>query len=140
AGGVDWTQAESHRQQWLSQFVVNYETDENEEAMEFDGTMSQALTLMNGSLVEKALEISPGTLLDEVVRRKIDEKEKIRQLCLATLSRLPSANELVAMRKLVRDDSPGRGPKNAGRSVASAEGYQDLFWALLNSNEFALVH
>ncbi|MEK6259947.1 MAG: DUF1549 domain-containing protein [Planctomycetota bacterium] len=140
AGGVDWTQAESHRQQWLSQFVVNYETDENEEAMEFDGTMSQALTLMNGSLVEKALEISPGTLLDEVVRRKADEKEKIRQLCLAALSRLPTPNELVAMRKLVRDDSPGRGPKNTGRSVASAEGYQDLFWALLNSNEFALVH
>ena len=140
AGGVDWTQAESQRQQWLSQFVVNYETDENDEAMEFDGTMSQALTLMNGSLVEKALEISPGTLLDEVVRRKSDEKEKIRQLCLAVLSRLPSANELTAMRKLVRDDSPGRGPKNASRSIASAEGYQDLFWALLNSNEFALVH
>jgi len=140
AGGVDWTQAESQRQQWLSQFVVNYETDENEEAMEFDGTMTQALTLMNGSLVEKALELSPGTLLDEVVRRKSDEKEKIRQLCLAALSRLPSANELAAMRKLVRDDSPGRGPKNTGRSVASAEGYQDLFWALLNSNEFALVH
>lgn len=140
AGGVDWTQAESQRQQWLSQFVVNYETDENEEAMSFDGTMSQALTLMNGSLVEKALEISPGTLLDEVVRRKTDEKEKIRQLCLAVLSRLPSPNELAAMRKLVRDDSSGRGPKNSGRSVASAEGYQDLFWALLNSNEFALVH
>lgn len=140
AGGVDWTQAESQRQQWLSQFVVNYETDENDEAMEFDGTMTQALTLMNGSLVEKALELSPGTLLDEVVRRKSDEKEKIRQLCLAALSRLPSANELAAMRKLVRDDSPGRGPKNAGRTVASAEGYQDLFWALLNSNEFALVH
>ena len=140
AGGVDWTQAESHRQQWLSQFVVNYETDENDEAMEFDGTMNQALTLMNGSLVEKALELSAGTLLDEVVRRKSDEKEKIRQLCLAVLSRLPSPNELTAMRKLVRDDSPGRSPKSAGRSVASAEGYQDLFWALLNSNEFALVH
>ena len=140
AGGVDWTQAESQRQQWLSQFVVNYETDENDEAMEFDGTMTQALTLMNGSLIEKALELSPGTLLDEVVRRKSDEKEKIRQLCLAVLSRLPSANELAAMRKLVRDDSPGRGPKNSARQFASAEGYQDLFWALLNSNEFALVH
>lgn len=140
AGGVDWTQAESQRQQWLSQFVVNYETDENDEAMEFGGTMSLALTLMNGSLVEKALEISPGTFLDEVVRRKSDEKEKIRQLCLAALSRQPSPSELAAMRKLVRDDSPSRGPKNASKPASGTEGYQDLFWALLNSNEFALVH
>ena len=140
AGGVDWTQAESQRQQWLSQFVVNYETDENDEAMEFGGTMSLALTLMNGSLVEKALEISPGTFLDEVVKRKADEKEKIRQLCLAVLSRQPSPSELAAMRKLVRDDSPPRGSKNASKHAAGAEGYQDLFWALLNSNEFALVH
>lgn len=140
AGGVDWTQAESQRQQWLSQFVVNYETDENEEAMEFGGTVGLALSLMNGPLVEKALEISPGTFLDGVVRRKTDEKEKIRQLCLATLSRQPSANELAAMRKLVRDDSPARVSKNSGKQLTGAEGYQDLFWALLNSNEFALIH
>ena len=88
----------------------------------------------------RSLGLPVPRVLDEVVRRKSDEKEKIRQLCLAALSRLPSANELAAMRKLVRDDSPGRGLKNIGRSVASAEGYQDLFWALLNSNEFALVH
>ena len=140
AGGVDWTQAEAQRQQWLSQFVINYETDENDETMQFGGTMGQALSLMNGSLVEKALEISPGTFLDEVVRKKTDEKEKIRQLCLAVLSRQPSPSELAAMRKLVRDDSASRGSKNASKHAAGAEGYQDLFWALLNSNEFALVH
>ena len=140
AGGVDWTQAESQRQQWLSQFVINYETDENDESMQFGGTMGQALSLMNGSLVEKALEISPGTFLGEVIKRKTDEKEKIRQLCLAVLSRQPSPSELAAMRKLVRDDSAPRGSKNASKHAAGAEGYQDLFWALLNSNEFALVH
>lgn len=141
ADGVDWTQAEAQRQQWLSQFVVNYETDENEEAMEFDGTMNQALTLMNGSLIDKALALTPGTFLDEVVRQKVDEKEKIRRLCLAVLSRPPGKNELASMQRLVRDDAAAaRGSKSAGRAMASAEGYQDLFWALLNSNEFALVH
>ena len=74
------------------------------------------------------------------MKRKSDEKDKIRQLCLAVLSRQPSPNELAAMRKLVRDDSPSRGSKSASKLVAGAEGYQDLFWALLNSNEFALVH
>jgi len=141
AGGVDWAQAESQRQQWLSQFVVNFETDENDESMSFDGTMTQALTLMNGPLVEKALEISPGTLLDDVVRRKSEEKEKIQQLCLATLSRLPNPSEFAAMRKLVRSDvTGGRASRSSNRPVASAEGYQDLLWALLNSNEFSVVH
>jgi hypothetical protein len=140
AGGVDWTQAEAQRQQWLSQFVVNFGTDENDESMEFGGTMGQALSLMNGALVEKALELSPGTFLEEVVKRKADEKEKIRQLCLAVLSRQPSPSELAAMRKLIRDDSSPRGSKNGSKSTTGAEGYQDLFWALLNSNEFALVH
>jgi hypothetical protein len=140
AGGVDWENAEAQRQQWLSQFVVDYATDENDEAMEFDGNLVQAMTLMNGPLIEKALETSTGTLLGEVVRRRGTEKEKIRELCLAVLSRPPSASELSNMGKLVRQDANSIAAHGENRATAETEGYQDLFWALLNSNEFATVH
>jgi len=140
AGGVDWEQAESQRQRWLAQFVVDYNTDENEEAMELDGNLVQALTLMNGQLVEKALEASPGTFLGDVMRSRTDEKEKIREMCLAVLSRPPTASEMTQMRKLIRQDSVQIAARGTHRQLAESEGYQDLFWALLNSNEFSVVH
>lgn len=140
AGGVDWEQAESHRQGWLGQFVVDYETDENDEAMRLDGNLVQALTLMNGKLVDKALENSPGTFLGEVVRKRANDKEKIRELCLAVLSRPPTSTELTSMQKLVRQDATQISARGTYRQVAEAEGYQDLLWALLNSNEFSVVH
>ncbi len=124
----DWTAAEAQRQAWLSQFIVSFQTEENDEANTFEGTVTQALTLMNGPLIDKALETNSGTYLSEVLRAPGGESEKIEQLCLATLSRKPSSKELAAMHKLVK------------KSSASAEGYQDLLWALLNSNEFSVVY
>jgi hypothetical protein len=134
-GAVDWTQAERNRQQWLQQFVVTFHTDDNGETMAFDGSIGNALSLMNGPLIDKALDISAGSFLGEVVRQKSSETDKIRQLCLATLSRQPTPGEFSSMKKLLRDASSSRGGKGP-----TTEACQDLFWALLNSNEFALIH
>jgi hypothetical protein len=128
SGVADWTEAEAQRQEWLSQFIVSFGTEENDEANTFEGTVTQALTLMNGPLIDKALEPSPGTYLGEVLRQPGSETEKIEQLCLAALSRKPTSRELPAMQKLVR------------KSPTGVEGYQDLFWALLNSNEFSATY
>lgn len=128
AGAKDWTAAEAQRQAWLERFVVSLQNDENDEAETLSGTHAQALMLMNGELVDEALSLAPGTFLSDVVRDRGVETDKIRRLCLASLSRPPTAKELPAMQKLVR------------RGAGPGAGYQDLFWALLNSNEFALVH
>lgn len=85
--------------------------------------------MMNGDLMEKALEITPQTFLGSVVRSKSSEADKIRELCLYLPLRPPTAKELPAMQKLVRVN---------GRP--SPAGYQDLLWRLLNTNEFTLVH
>lgn len=135
-GAADWTAAEAQRQEWLRQFVVSFGTEENDEANTFEGTVTQALTLMNGPMIQKALETTSGTYLGEVLRTPASEVEKIERLCLAALSRKPSARELAAMRKLVHGSA--RLPVNS--QVSGVEGYQDLFWALLNSNEFAVVY
>jgi hypothetical protein len=91
---------------------------------------------MNGPLIEKALETSAGSFLGEVVRQKGTEVEKIRLLCLATLSRSPSPAEITSMKKLLR---PAVLSSRHGKDLL-VESYQDLFWALLNSNEFASIH
>lgn len=141
-GAVDWVHAEQNRQQWLRQFVVAYNTDENDEAMTFEGSIGNALSLMNGPLIEKALDLSPGSFLGEVVRQRSSEADKIRSLCLATLSRLPDPAELTTMRKLLRDaaTSTGDNSSSPGNGANPVAAYQDLFWALLNSNEFASIH
>ncbi len=134
-GAIDWTHAERNRQQWLRQFVVAFHTDENDEKMAFDGSIGNALSLMNGPLISKALDTSAGSFLGEIVRQKSPDTEKIRLLCLATLSRTPSPSEFSSMKKMLREASVPRD----GRLRVN-EAYQDLFWALLNSNEFASVH
>lgn len=128
----DWTRAEEQRQAWLEQFIVAFGTEENDEANTFDGTVAQALTMMNGDVVQTALAAAPGTLLGDVIRDRSTESEKIRRLCQATLSRTPTARELASMKRLI-----ARGVRPDPRHI---EGYEDLFWALLNSNEFALLH
>lgn len=136
AGATDWTVAERQRQEWLNEFVVSLENDENTEAETLTGTYSQALTLMNGDLVQTALDLEPGTFLGDLVRSKLSETERIRRLCVAALSRPPSPKELPAMQRLIRENQTGR----RGPARHPLAGYQDLFWALLNSNEFASVH
>jgi hypothetical protein len=140
AGARDWAAAERQRQEWLERFVISLQNDENDEADTLSGTHAQALMLMNGELVDEALSLAPGTFLNDLVRDRASETEKIRRLCLAALSRPPTAKELPAMQKVVREGGLGK-PRPAGsRPVATPSGFQDLFWALLNSNEFALVH
>jgi len=130
ASATDWTVAEGQRRAWLEEFVVSLQNDENDEAETLSGTYSQALTLMNGDLMTKALDPGPGTFLGDLVRSKLSETEKIRRLYLAALSRPPTAKELASLQHVVRKAGP--------RPAAGV--YQDIFWAVLNSNEFAIVH
>ncbi|MFT4554901.1 MAG: DUF1549 and DUF1553 domain-containing protein [Planctomycetales bacterium] len=137
--GATWEAVAERRQQWLQQFVMAWDTDENDEADLFDGTIPQALMMMNGDLVDLALESDRGTLLGKVARSSASEKEKIETIALAALSRMPSRQESTAVRKLIRDSvATNAGP--ADQQLAMRSGLQDLFWACLNSNEFILIH
>lgn len=130
---------DEQRDKWIQQFILDYATEENDEASTFDGTIPQALLVMNGDLVSAAVSSSPGTLLHEVVQDRGSENDKIRRLCLAALSRYPTSKETSALRKALHE-RVARAPRSQNRDVLLAEGYQDVFWAFLNSNEFVLVH
>ena len=60
AGGGD--DDDRKRDAWLGQFVFAFANDEGEEATSFQGTIPQALMMMNGELMEEAVGGKPGQL------------------------------------------------------------------------------
>jgi hypothetical protein len=128
SGSGSWEKAEGTRQRWMQQFVQTFGTDENDESTSFDGTIPQALMMMNGELVQNALSDAKGTLLYDVLNEKGNPTEKVKHLYLATLARAPSPGEIKKANSILKGAS------------SPVEAFQDLYWALMNSNEFILNH
>ena len=129
AGGSGWEESEQQRRTWLRQFVIAFGTDENDEATTFNGTIPQALMMMNGELVEKATSAERGSFLHKILSGAGTDVSRVRRLFLSTLTREPSRRELAAAQQLLME--------NRNSPITA---YQDLYWALLNSNEFISNH
>jgi hypothetical protein len=124
------TEREDMKDRWLRQFATAFGTDENDEATTFNGSIPQALTLMNGDLVRRATGDQPGSMLARVAGNpKFNNADRINYLYLAALSRSPTRQELAISNELLL----ARGG-NVGQAL------QDIWWALLNTNEFILIH
>lgn len=119
------------RHEWLQQFVHAFQTDENDESITFESSITQALLMMNSDLTQQALSTDRGTFLEKLVNSRDPEAEKIRRLCLATLTRYPTPKELQSLRRFVHEGATLR---------SNPAGWQDAMWAYLNSSEFVLVH
>src|SRR5690606_23086530 len=117
------------KQEWLRQFSIAFGTDENDETTTFNGTIPQVLMMMNGDLIKRATDVSPGSFLYEVAHSKEKDRGKINRLYLAAFSRYPTNQELRWAHELWQ--------ARAGDAVSAL---QDIWWALLNSNEFILNH
>lgn len=117
------------RVQWLSQFNRRMATDDGREESNFDGSFRQALTLMNGDLMQRVVSHDQDGRLQGVIASKLSFEQKLEHLFLAALSRRPTKRELEAVRQL---------SKLAGGNEATT--LQDVWWGLLNSNEFILDH
>jgi hypothetical protein len=129
AGGSGWEESEQQRRTWLRQFVIAFGTDENDEATTFNGTIPQALMMMNGELVDKATSAERGSFLNKILSGAGTDVSRVRRLFLSTLTREPSRRELAAAQQLLME--------NRNSPITA---YQDLYWALLNSNEFISNH
>jgi hypothetical protein len=118
------------RERWLRQFDTAFGTDDGGEATSFNGTIPQALALMNGPLVRRATGNQPGSMLARVAENpQLNNAEKIRYLYLAAFSRRPTRQEIMLSNELL-----------AARDGKVGAALADIWWALLNSNEFILVH
>ncbi len=129
-GTVKGDERDSMKDRWLKQFNTAFGTDDNQESNTFNGSIPQALTLMNGDLIKQATGNEAGSMLARVAGdSKMTNAEKIRYLYLAAFSRSPTKPELNIANELL----VARGG-NVGAAL------QDIWWALLNSNEFILNH
>ena len=122
-------QDDKGRDDWLRQFTIALGTDENDETTTFNGTIPQALMMMNGELIQKATATDGGSFLYELAKGDQQDTDKIERLYLAALSRTPSREELKLAQQLWL-------AKNGDTAAA----LEDIWWAILNSNEFILNH
>jgi hypothetical protein len=127
---TSYEEREAKRRDWLNQFTVAFGTDDNEESTTFNGTIPQALMMMNGDLIARATSIEKGSFLYRVAAdAKLNNAAKINRLYLAALARKPSPQEVALANELLR--------LHDGNAAAAL---QDVWWAVLNSNEFIFNH
>lgn len=130
ATGADKTpkKPEERRKQyedWLREFTVRFGDDEGNEAT-FNGTIVQALMLLNGPRINEAVRPAQGNTTWNAAR--LGAIKGIDHVFLAALSRPPNAKERQTATLILK------------QSKAPEVAYQDILWALLNSNEFFLNH
>lgn len=128
SGRSSWEQAEDKKRQWLRQFVIAFGTDEGDESTTFNGSIPQALMMMNGDLVKDAISAQKGSFLNTILAETPKDPDRVRRLYFAALGRAPSPQEAKKAQDMLRT-SPDK-----------LAAYQDMFWALLNSNEFIFIH
>ena len=126
---ADRSEAAGRQDRWLSQFVIAFGTDEGDSSTTFNGTIPQILMLFNGDLIQAATSLDQDGFLDQVVVANQTNRDKINALYLAALARWPSSSELRYANHLL-----------LARKGQVKEALQDVWWALLNSNEFILNH
>ncbi|HEV3023750.1 MAG TPA: DUF1553 domain-containing protein, partial [Pirellulales bacterium] len=124
-----YEEQEKTKRDWLRQFTLAFGTDEGDDATTFNGTIPQALMMFNGELIKKATSAEKGTFLYEMVTRQMKPGDRINHLYQAALARKPTANEMALANKLL-----------VARKGDPAAAMQDVWWALLNTNEFILIH
>lgn len=134
----DWRAHVLRREQWVGQFISSLQNDENDEESQFDGSIGQALVLMNGELVAETVSPRSNPLLRNLLAAPLSDVEKLERLSLAVLSRRPHAEELTLFRKLNRTLKDARSP--AERDAQLAARLEDFLWAYLNSSEFIVNH
>ncbi len=101
------------------------------EATEFRAGTLQALMLMNGRTTTGATSPATSSLVGALEAPFMTDKDRIEAMFLATLSREPDDGELAMFVEALADSKT---PEQ--RSAALS----DMFWALLNSTEFAFNH
>lgn len=114
---------------WLQQFNRAFGTDEGGEATSFNGTIPQVLMMFNGDMIKSATSTAEGGLIDTIVNSPMSSTQKIETLFWKGLGRKPKNAELGLAKALV-------GSNNGN----FAEGLRDMWWVILNTNEFIFIH
>lgn len=116
----------------LRKFIQTFGDDEGEEVVE-EGTIPQALLLLNGPLTNDAIRPRADHPVYGRLFRMKSHDERIETIYLRVLGRMPTAEERGNLRALLSSD-------DARAAAGQAQVYADIYWALLNSSEFSFNH
>jgi hypothetical protein len=94
--------------------------------VKMEPTLSQALHLLNGETVNG--KIQEGGVIKSILAEKKFPEERIAELYVRCLARMPTSEELQRLRPLL------------GAEANQEQVLGDIYWALLNSREFLFNH
>ena len=113
----------------LRQFRQRFGDEETADRGIFQGTIPQALFIMNGSLPNGEIGRA-NNKLDKILKQFPAPEERLERIFLTVLCRPPSPKELAAYLPHVKVTQPKK----------EKDPYEDVFWVLLNSSEFMFNH
>ncbi len=112
------------RKAWMAKLTKNFGDDEGNE-ITFNGTVVQALLLMNGKELQNELSRKENNTIVNAAAKGKDTSGIINELFLAALGRNVKPEEKTKLMKLY---------------TPNMQFYEDVFWALVNCDEFILNH
>ena len=118
---------EAVRRDILRQFRFTFGDDENTDVVDFQGTIPQALMMLNGEFIQRGL-VERDQRLDLILRTETDPARRLELIFKSALSRAPNGRE----RQRFMD--------HVAKSNGDRAAYEDVFWTLLNSSEFLFSH
>jgi hypothetical protein len=106
------------------EFKRIFEFDPSLKADEIEGSIPQALMLMNNPQINQKIRATGSNLLGRILSAYPQDDEAVEILYLRTLARKPTSNEREKCQTFI---------KKVGKRN---EAFEDILWALINSTEF----
>ncbi len=112
-----------------ARFITRFSTAGEQDAT-YSGGVIQALALLNGEVTSGPASVQSSRMIAALQGPFFNDQQRVEILFLATLSRLPTADESTRMLKHLQDTD----------AATRRQALGDMFWALLNSAGFGLNH
>lgn len=126
-----------------SQFLQVFGRPDNTSVCECEreqsSSLAQSLHLINSNEIKSKLSTGSGRA-SQLAKSEVANEEKVKELYLIALSRLPHENELKSAMEYLASVPTGADGKPLDAAKAAHQNYQDLIWALMNTKEFIFNH
>jgi uncharacterized protein DUF1549/uncharacterized protein DUF1553 len=105
-------------------FQSEFDFDPSTKPDDVEGSISQALTLMNHPALNQRLQARGTNLLGRILTAYPQDDDALRMVYMRTLARKPTGREIEKCKAYI------------AKAGNRAEAFEDILWSLLNSTEF----
>jgi hypothetical protein len=105
-------------------FKTEFGFDPSLKSDEVEGSITQALLLMNNPLLNQRMKVRGNTMLAQILKENSNNDQAVNAVYLRTLARKPTDRERSRCREYIE------------KVGSRADAFEDILWALVNSTEF----